>query len=271
MKNKLEICSTPHSSIYDEIISWVFPGGEVGVRLPDIVSKDNVIIKAILTSSDDVMKLIMTVDALRNIGIHSIALEMPYIPYARQDRMCNKGESFSIRTFAYLLNSLGFQYVRVMDPHSEVSSKLINNCEVIRQSMAWSTPALEFLNSNENIYLVAPDKGATEKTKAHLLDWAVRIKGIVQADKVRDPTNGSITGISVISKPADISDANFIIVDDICDGGKTFIELAKVLKEYNPASISLYVTHGIFSKGKQVLRDAGISNIWCAIDFEDYK
>ena len=74
-----------------------------------------------MTSADDVMTLVMISDALRQMDVKEILLTMPYVPYARQDRVCNPGEAFSIKAFSRIINSLEFSSVVVYDPHSDVT------------------------------------------------------------------------------------------------------------------------------------------------------
>jgi ribose-phosphate pyrophosphokinase len=84
----------------------------------------------------------------------------------------------------------------------------------------------------------------------------------IQAEKIRDPNTGAITSTKVnIEKH--VGDKNFLIMDDICDGGRTFIELAKVLRPLTTGKIMLYVTHGIFSAGLEVFLGY-IDEIYCA-------
>ena len=101
------------------------------------------------------------------------------------------------------------------------------------------------------ITLVSPDKGAFSKVKA----LATTLGGIpfIKADKVRDPETGDLSGFSY---EGSVQGLDLLIVDDICDGGGTFVGLAKILKEGGAKSISLYVSHGIFSKGLKVLDGA---------------
>ncbi len=97
--------------------------------------------------------------------------------------------------------------------------------------------------------MIAPDKGAVER--ATLVQQALGLHSVVYATKVRNPEDGQILRTEV---PEDVGykGKNLLIVDDICDGGRTFIELAKVLRQFDPSRIDLYVTHGIFSKGFKV-------------------
>lgn len=172
-------------------------------------------------------------------------LELPYLPYARQDKDISNVATFSLHTFATLLNSLRFAEVKTFDPHNaELSKKLINNLSITMpnyQHILWQLQA----------YPVFPDKGAALRYGAKLVD--------VVCDKIREPLTGAITGISISGT---IINGSYLIIDDICDGGRTFIEVAKKLYEAGAKEVHLYVSHGIFSKGLDVLHDAGIKRIF---------
>ena len=253
-----------------------FPGGEQWVKLPPLPRDiDHVRIEAILTSSADVMTLIMLVDAVRRVGIRNIRLTMPYVPYARQDRVCNPGESLSIAAFANIINSLEFSSVVVYDPHSDVAPALIDRCLIKpRYSLMTEHDGVRNLLLQDDVWLVSPDAGAVKKTYDTVKELGA-FKGIIFAEKVRDVTTGNITKTTV-SVPCDdtgkslIDGAHLLVADDICDGGRTFIELAKVLLPYAPASLNLYVTHGIFSAGLEALTPY-YNNVWSTVNFHDYK
>lgn len=237
---------------------FTFSGGEVHVKIDmeaikeafiDTTNSQRVEIHQDIRSSDDFMAVVMAKDALDEIfRFHPVPIELfsLYVPYARQDRYCEKGEAFGVKAFGRLLNALGFSRVVIADPHSEVTPAVVNNLDTIAQhDIAFKM--LGWKLRMENFELVSPDGGALKKifklgTKMNLQ--------VHCADKIRDTATGDIirTDISV----QDFKGANLMIVDDICDGGRTFIELAKVLRERNAGKIELYVTHGIFSKGVDV-------------------
>lgn len=223
--------------------SMKFSGGEIQVRLPERVSASQFVIRALLDSSDAIMELILLTDAIRRHAGEdaSIRLECPYLPYARQDRVCASGESLAVRVMCGLINALMFDTVTVWDPHSDVGTALLDRVVVIPQ---WNFVARIHW---KNTILVAPDAGAIKKTLESAKE--LRLK-MVRADKVRSVVDGSITGTVVYCDQMTHDD--FLIVDDICDGGRTFIELAKVLRPWTTGKIYLYVTHGIFSKGLDV-------------------
>jgi ribose-phosphate pyrophosphokinase len=238
--------------------SLKFSGGEIQVKLlSPIEMSGDLIISAHLTSSDSIMELALLVDAINRImGEYTpMSLICPYLPYARQDRVCAKGEALSVRVVANIINSLNFVSVEVWDVHSDVALAVLNNVKNIPQ-----TRFVSKINWNNTI-LVAPDAGAIKKTME-----AAKVMNLpmVKADKIRDVRDGSITGTVVHSDKVD--DKNFLIIDDICDGGKTFTELAKVLRPLTTGNIWLYVTHGIFSKGLEVF-DGLIDHIYTANPF----
>jgi ribose-phosphate pyrophosphokinase len=231
------------------IKSFNFPAGECQVILQNLDIKLYTYINASLHSSDDIMKLLLTVDAVRRIDRETkIKLTIPYFPYARQDRVCSEGEAFSLEVMANLINSLNCFDVLVYDVHSEVATKLINNCSNIELRDCFPEH-LEQMVFENNLTLVSPDAGAKQKVEDLAEDISQNIE-VICATKVRDPKTGLITETKV---DADVEGKDLFVVDDICDGGRTFIELAKVLKSKGANKLYLYVTHGIFSNGKEEL------------------
>jgi ribose-phosphate pyrophosphokinase len=248
---------------------FTFPGGEVGIKL-DVTNykffydKNKVTLIARITKSEDFFALAMIKDALEQMGEKNINLFIPYIPYARQDRICDNGESFSLKVFANLLNSLNFPLVTIVDPHSEVCPALINNVKVITQYdvvAAWD----EFIQRIKFGKIVSPDSGANKKSAkiAKYLDH----EEFIRADKLRDLTNGNIKETIVYCD--DFKGKDVVIIDDLIDAGGTFILLAKVLKDKNIGKIILFCTHGIFSKGTKPLFEGGINEIYTTNSFYD--
>lgn len=237
---------------------WEFPGGEVGVKIEDQFA-GQVDIVARIKSSDDILALAQVKEILDQRACDKVNLLLPYVPYSRQDRPCDKGESFSLKVFAKILNGMEFDRVKIIDPHSDVSTALIENVQVITQdSVIGRFPELNsFIRDNDCVF-VSPDAGANKKT----LNLAKKFNhhAFIRADKVRDVKDGSIKETFVYSD--DLAQKTCIIADDICDGGRTFIELAKVLKQKNSGMVILYVTHGIFSQGTQKILESGIDQIW---------
>lgn len=253
-----------------------FPGGEIKVTIPQIqlCHNQHVRIEAMLISSDDIMTLVMLKDALTRGLCRHVRLTMPYIPYARQDRVCNPGEAFSLHAFSKLINSLNFDSVVVYDAHSSVSTLMLDRCvNVPSEDLMINNPVYKWLTDNDYadipVYLVSPDAGAAEKSLA-IKSKFPQIKDIIYAQKVRDPLTGEILKTVVNDVPKDISRAKLLICDDIGDGFGSFLPLAQQLREHKPLEINIYVTHGIFSRGETILHPL-FDNVWCTVDFRKYQ
>lgn len=244
-----------NDQIKDPIVTHItFPSGEKHIRIVGLTPKVEPII--FYNGVGNLMKLGMTVDICRRAGARYITLVIPFVPYARQDRIIVEGDPLSIKVFANFINSLDLDRVVMVDPHSDVTPALINNSVIIPQHEI-SYKAVSFLAQygRRLITLVAPDLGATKKVKA-LQELLYKRTGlnfpIIQCDKVRDPETGKLTGFRILKGHP--NNHYCLIVDDICDGGGTFLGLADLLTEHNSIGQSLYATHGIFSKGTSILK-----------------
>lgn len=234
----------------------VFPTGEKHIRIRNLESAGNVVL-VYNDPTGDVMKLGMAVDICRRARVHSITLIIPFVPYARQDRIAAEGDPLSIGVFANFVNSLNLDRVLMTDPHSEITPVLLNNSWVMPQyEIAKQAVLLLDEYSVDPIALVAPDLGAAKKIRAlrsllfgkYNLDFP-----IIQCDKTRDVETGKITDFKILE--GDPKGFHCLMIDDICDGGGTFLGLSDVLTEAGATSQSLYVTHGIFSKGVDSLKE----------------
>lgn len=228
---------------------WNFPGGEVGIKLENWLGKEDaaVAIQGIPTS-DDIICMFNLLNALKYAGWPKsrVSVYMPYLPYARQDRVCTTGESFALEVFIQMLASQQdcFSYLLLKDVHSAAVKDLINkympDVEVFHVHQA--TLALQLPKFDA---IIAPDKGAAEK--ANLIQPEAQH---IYLTKVRQ--DGKVLYADL---ETDIIIGDVCIVDDICDGGRTFLSAAEMLDRTQPqmTSLSLYVTHGIFSAGMDVL------------------
>ena len=210
-----------------------------------------VIIKSRLNSFQDLELIICANQALKEIGVKSVKLYIPYCIGGRSDRKFQEGGINYIKTvIAPILNSQNFDEVKIMDPHSDVLEACINNFVKTNNDNLMLMALKSILNEDNdvsNICLVSPDAGAYKK----IFDVAKKfgIDKIITATKVRDIKTGKIlhTEIPTLDQHNKLK---YIIVDDICDGGRTFIELAKAIHGSRPtAEVYLVVTHGIFSNG----------------------
>lgn len=250
--------STGSKTRYDAIEFFAFPGGERHIRLPaeqlaaiETLDKDWVIEARVYTPAD-IMDLMLVTDALRRVipAGSVLRLVMPYVPYARQDRVALDGEPLSAAVFCTLINALGFDSVEVWDPHSDVTPALLRNVRIrpTKELMQQTFDEKGMAHLLANCAFVAPDAGARKRVAALAKDFGT---DVVFADKKRDPTTGKLSGAQVLG---DVPARPLLVVDDICDGGGTFLELARVLREKTDQPLYLYVTHGLFTKGLDALK-----------------
>ena len=245
-----------------------FSGGERHIQLKQNLLdqlQENTQIKASLNNSADVMDYLLLENVLLEQGSR-LSVEIPYFPYARQDRICTQGQAFSLDLMTKLLNSntekfLGQrQKIVVWDCHSpktiELLRKNTNFQEVINiepiEIIQQSSTLMQILSA-DNTVLICPDAGAIQRTHAianGINSQRQQAIDIIHCEKQRDPNTGKIRAIAVDSP--DLTGKIAVITDDICDGGATFIGIAKQLRSLNCQNIILYVTHGIFSKGLAV-------------------
>lgn len=228
-----------------DLKTFQFSGGEVHVELKglyDHAKKVNVIAR--IQEPADIMQLILVKEVLDRHTIGARHLTVPYFPYGRQDRVTSRGTAFSLKSFCWIVNSLSFNSVDIFDPHSDVTTALLGNSTVVSQlALVQQNPGLcDYIKKNVTA-LIAPDSGAYKKASHIATHFQLPL---FTATKIRDTSTGEITGTRILD---DVSGHNLLIVDDICDGGRTFVELAKELRLQGSSSIALYVTHGIFSKG----------------------
>ncbi len=238
-----------------------FPGGECHVTVSPNWIKASNWIEAFLYSSDDIIRLFLTVDAVKRIDPTTyIYLSVPYIPYGRQDKVFNSGEALGISVISSLLKTIEVNSMSYCDAHSLTTD--INLPGWRTHNPVYCDEFLRSMSDKEGI-IACPDEGAVDRVKlaTHFLDSAAQI---IYFEKERDVATGEIIKLRI--KDAGEGPQKFksvIIYDDICDGGRTFIEMSKILREENYCdTITLWVTHGIFSKGLDVLRPH-IDHIYC--------
>lgn len=181
-----------------------------------------------------------------------VALFVPFLPGARQDRSnaVSGGDAlFTAKTYAKIINSINPQFVGFVDAHSDVMPSYIDNCGEFTPAKIISYAIEHNLMPGNYDGIIAPDKGAVVRAAevAQILGLPL-YKGF----KVRDPKDGTLTGFGIDPIP----NGKYLIVDDICDGGGTFLGLASILPD--GAEADLYVSHGIFSNNQNYREMCGV-------------
>lgn len=240
--------------------AWKFPGGEIHFKFKEAGSKglffaEQVFINCRINSSDDFLFLAIVIDTIKKDYDLKVTVFIPYMLYQQADRDFSVGECFSLQTICKLLRTLPVDKWEMYDPHSDVSPALLK-ANVIDNSV-YIKEVLTDLNGNQtkdvltdSLCVLSPDAGAYKKI--FKLTEKVKFKGQVEtANKYRDSSNGEI---KIRLSVDDFGGKDILIIDDICVGGRTFVELADILHDKNIGHLYLAVSHGIFSNGYDELR-----------------
>lgn len=219
---------------------------------------------AAMKNMDDFMLVAQVVEAVRHCcDVRFSHLELPWLPYTRQDRHMQPGDSLALKVFARQLNQLAFDKVWVLDPHSEAAAAIDNLVAIPQERCLLQSETLTDALRKGELQLVAPDAGALKKI--HAVAQAVGAEGFATLTKQRNVVTGELTGFRLVD--GDVKGKAVLIVDDLCDAGGTFIGSAQVLRDAGARSVSLYVTHGIFSRGVENLLNQGIDWIYTTTSF----
>lgn len=219
-----------------------FSDGEVMVEIGEKVrGQDVFIVQSTCTpTNDNLMELMIMVDALRRASARRITAVVPYYGYARQDRRPRSIRvAISARVVADMLQSVGVDRVLTMDLHADQIQGFFN----IPVDNIYATPILykELLSRNyENMIVVSPDMGgvvrARAMAKALSCDMAI-------IDKRRPRANVA----EVMNLIGDVSGRTCIITDDMVDTAGTLCNAAKALKERGAIKVCAYITHPVLS------------------------
>lgn len=224
--------------------------------------KEGVEIWSRMNSFKDVELIVLANQALKNLKVKKIELFVPYFLGARSDRKFVRGSVNYIKdVIAPIINLQGFDKVTVVDPHSDVLEACLNNFEkksnhdLVRKSlMKYWSETNQIISDMSKVVFVSPDAGALKKVYG-VSDMFTSKYDVLVCSKYRD-IDGKLSKTNV-PLTDDVLDKDLFIVDDICDGGGTFINLAKEIKsnEKFTGKIYLIVTHGIFSRGYEGLSE----------------
>ena len=235
--------------------TMIFPDGQPHIKI-DAVQAEKADkgqpsrILARLNNANDLLLALFVKNTLDYMGFGHIELHVSYLLAARMDRVMLDGEPFSLKVVAAMLNQAGFKKIKVFDPHSEVTTALIDRSYAVTNHLFVQDALQDYMTrySGESLCLVSPDGGALKKI--HKLAQFLRIENVVECMKERDVKTGALTNFKAMTDGLD--GQTCFIVDDICDGGGTFAGTAKVLKEKGAGKVHLIVSHGIFSRGTSI-------------------
>lgn len=248
------IINYPEGRAHDQFEMFRYPGGEVQVRLTESAAMlvknpvvETITVVARITDGDPV-PVLQLLDALARTTNAPVDLILPYLPYGRADRAFSTGDCFGLHVFGMMMSNAQVRKIYTLDAHSDkvvlavdfdVSPK-----PIIEQVISRLDGSAIYGSSIITTAVMLPDKGAARygyKTK-------------LVASKMRDQQSGKLSGFTVPDK-SEFKCDNILIIDDICDGGGTFVGIAEALRKAGvEQDLFLYVTHGIFSKSLSPLK-----------------
>ena len=233
----------------------LYPDNQPHVNIEDIHENDEVYVRCSILNSQDLIYLVEVATAIDTLFAKKVVLDIPYLMAARFDRVMEVGDSFDLKVIANIINLCDFRKVILHDVHSDVATALINNSVNISNRQFVET------YSQQDAILICPDAGAVKKVGKYL-SWNKNLTDVVYVNKTRDLSNGNLT-LKVL-EPEKCKDRNCVIIDDLCDGGGTFLGIASQIE---PKHLTLIVTHGIFSKEckifEGVFNEIITSNSYC--------
>lgn len=227
-----------------EIVTSRFADGEILVKASQTVREKDVLLIQSTSNpvNDNLMELLISIDALKRASAKSIFVLIPYFGYGRQDRKSKGREPITCKLVASFLESAGANKVLLIDIHSEQTQGFFNiPVDTLRASVILLLEFIKKNDINETFCIVASDYGAVKKARdiaTHLnLDLAI-------IDKRRPKPNIA----EVCNVLGDIRNKNCLLIDDMIDTGGTIISAAIILKKNGAQKVSIIATHGLFSK-----------------------
>ncbi len=225
-----------------------FSDGETTVEINENVRGKNVFVlqSTCAPTNDNLMEIILMVDALKRASAGRITAAIPYFGYARQDRRPRSARvAISAKVIANMLEMAGVHRVLIMDLHADQVQGFFD----IPVDNIYASPVLLAdldKNNHENLMVVSPDVGGVVRARA----FAKRLNcGLAIIDKRRPRPNVS----EVMHVIGDVSGRNCVIMDDIVDTAGTLSAAANVLKKNGAIRVSAYCTHAVLS-GKAIVK-----------------
>jgi len=219
-----------------------FADGEIYIEINENIRGNSIFIIQSISSpaNDNLMELLLCIDALKRSSAKNITTVIPYFGYARQDRKVVPRTSISAKLVSNLITKAGADRVVTVDLHSGQIQGFFD----IPVDNLFCTPIFaRHIKKNiksKSIICVAPDVGGTERARA--LGKSLDV-GLAIVDK-RRPAPGKSQVMNVIGN---VKDKTCIVVDDIIDSGGTIINSAKALKDRGAKEVYAYITHGVLS------------------------
>ena len=243
-----------------------FSDGEIYIEINENIRGNSIFIIQAISSpaNDNLMELLLCIDALKRSSAKNITAVIPYFGYARQDRKVVPRTSISAKLVSNLITKAGADRIVTVDLHAGQIQGFFD----IPVDNLFSTPIfarhIKRKVKNKNLICVAPDVGGVERTRA--LGRKLDV-GLAIIDK-RRPAPGKSQVMNVIGN---VNGKTCIIVDDIIDSGGTIVNAAEALIKRGAKEVHVYVTHGVLSgEAVEKIKKSKIKNLVVTDTIDNY-
>ena len=219
-----------------------FSDGEIYVEINENIRGNSIFViqSSSHSANDNLMELLICIDALRRSSAKSITAVIPYFGYARQDRKVVPRTAISAKLVSNLITNAGANRVLTLDLHAGQIQGFFD----IPVDNLFATPIfarhIKKKMKLNNLICVSPDVGGVERTRA----LSRRINSSIAIIDKRRPTPGKSLVMNIVGS---VKNKNCVIVDDIIDSGGTIVGATKALKEKGARDVYVYITHAVLS------------------------
>lgn len=218
-----------------------FSDGEISVKIKENVRNVNVFFIQSTSSpvNDNIMELLLMIDAAQRASAKSITAVIPYFGYSRQDRKVEPRVPISAKVVANVIQKNGVNRVLTMDLHAD---QIQGFFDIPVDNLFGSLICVDFLKSKNipNLVVVSPDSGGVDRARYYAKKVGA---GLAIIDKRREMANVS----EVMHVIGDVAGKNCILIDDIIDTGGSISGAANALKDNGALKVYCYAAHGVFS------------------------
>jgi ribose-phosphate pyrophosphokinase len=219
-----------------------FADGEIYIEIKENIRGNSVFVIQSTSNpaNDNLMELLLIIDALRRSSAKNITAVIPYYGYARQDRKVAPRTSISAKVVANLLTNAGASRIVTVDLHAGQIQGFFD----MPVDNLFTTPLFaKYIKrkfKSKNLICVSPDVGGVQRTRG----LATRIKADLAIIDKRRPKPGKSQVMNIIGN---VKGKTCIIVDDIIDSGGTIVNAVSALKKAGAADVYIFITHAVLS------------------------
>lgn len=213
-----------------------FPDGQLHLKLKsELNHKEDLYIISRITCVDELFILMQALDIANRHGMKAIVM-ISYLMGARMDRVMSFNEPFTLKIILDILDEFDKRYISVLEPHNP---RILSDYDI--ECRAYDIPEHVF----KDTVICYPDEGAFKR------DYYYRriLHNYIFCHKKRNVADGELFGFNLNCRGIDLTGKRIVVLDDLCDGGRTFCGIAPLLREKNPSTIDLCVTHAVQKEG----------------------